>query len=123
MKTAALESIEQLEGIRNGKGISIIFKHNTSCPISKNTRANFEQNLALLPENTGVYFLGLLTFREKSDAIAEQFNVKHESPQILVIQDGECMFNQSLYDISAENAAEAIGSKQEIKPRSAGSEA
>ena len=110
MNSIALETPEQLDSIKSTKGYSVIFKHNTTCPISKNTRANFEKNVGLLPNDTNVYFLDLLTYRDISNAIAERFDVKHESPQLLVIKDGECKFHQSLYDISAEDAAQAISS-------------
>ena len=110
MNSIALENQEQLDNIQSAEGYSVIFKHNTTCPISKNTRADFEQNAGLLPNETNVYFLDLLTYRDISNAIAEKFDVKHQSPQLLVIKDGECKFHQSLYDISAEDAARAIDS-------------
>ena len=37
-----------------------------------------------------VYLLDLLNYRDLSNQIADDFNVKHESPQLLVIKDGEC---------------------------------
>ncbi|MFD2163551.1 bacillithiol system redox-active protein YtxJ [Paradesertivirga mongoliensis] len=110
MKTFSLETFEQLENLKSSGGCSVIFKHNTSCPISKNTLAAFEKNASSLPEGTNIYFLDLLSYRELSDAIADRFKVKHESPQILVISEGECRFHQSHYDISAEDAAAAIRS-------------
>ncbi|HEY0057249.1 MAG TPA: bacillithiol system redox-active protein YtxJ [Pedobacter sp.] len=110
MNSIALETQDQLENIKSAQGYSVIFKHNTTCPISKNTRADFEKNANLLPNETNIYFLDLLTYRDISNSIAEKFDVKHESPQLLVIKDGECKFHQSLYDISAEDAAQAINS-------------
>ncbi len=71
-------------------------------------RSKFEEEADMLPELNSVYFLDLLANRNLSDAIEEEFNVKHESPQLLLIKDGECIHNQSLYDISAEETAEAM---------------
>ncbi|MBC8054928.1 MAG: bacillithiol system redox-active protein YtxJ [Sphingobacteriaceae bacterium] len=110
MNTTPLEKQDQLEEIKSAQGYSVIFKHNTTCPISKNRRANFEKNVELLPQGTAIYFLDLLSYREISDAIATSFDVKHESPQLLLIKDGACTFHQSLYDISAEDTAGAIRS-------------
>lgn len=110
MKAIPLENSEQLENIKTAEGNSIIFKHNTSCPISRNCRADFEEKADLLPDGTAVYFLDLLNYREISDSIADKFNIKHESPQLLVIKNGRCFFHQSHYDISAEDAAKAIRS-------------
>lgn len=108
MKIISLEKIEQLDTILESESCLVIFKHNTSCPISKMARTNFETDAGLLPEDTPVCFLDLLNHREVSDAIAEKFNVKHESPQLLVIKNGACRFHRSLYDISAKETAEVI---------------
>ena len=46
------------------------------------------------------YFLDLIIFRSVSALIAETFQVHHESPQLLLIKDGECILDQSHGDIS-----------------------
>jgi bacillithiol system protein YtxJ len=103
-----LETEEQLSEIKRAKGYNVIFKHNTTCPISKSMRSKFEEEADTLPEVSSVYFLDLLANRNLSDGIEEKFNVRHESPQLLLIKNGECIHNQSLYDISAEETAGAI---------------
>ena len=42
-----------------------------------------------------VYFLDLLNFRDISNRIASMFNVRHQSPQILMIKDGNSIYNAS----------------------------
>src|ERR671920_300653 len=101
MEFTPLEKNTQLDGIKNANGITLIFKHNTTCPISKSMRAQFEREADSIPNVNSVYVLDLLTYRDLSDAIAQQFDVPHESPQLLVIRDGKCIHNQSLYNISA----------------------
>ncbi len=65
-----------------------IFKHSTRCSISKMVLNRFESNNDSV--FMSVYLLDLLNYRDLSNQIANDFNVKHESPQILVIKDGEC---------------------------------
>lgn len=108
MKNKPLENEQQLQDIINAKGISIIFKHNTTCPISKMTKTELEENASILPDEAPIYFLNLLRHRDISDEIASQFSVIHESPQVLLIKDGECVYDASLYDITAEELANAI---------------
>ncbi len=108
MKFIPLETAEQIGEIKKAKGYNIIFKHNTTCPISKSAKSRLEQDAPDFPQIKSVYYLDLLTFRDISDRIADEFSVPHESPQLLVIKDGACTFNQSLYKISAQEAAEAI---------------
>lgn len=61
-----------------------------------------------IPTDTSLYFLDLISYRAISAQIAETFQVHHESPQILLIKDGECVLDASHSDISAEEVAEVI---------------
>ena len=111
MKFIPLESEAQLEEIKEAKGYNVIFKHNTTCPISKGVRSQFEKESKTLTNVEAVYFLDLLEKRSISDSIAEMFDVEHQSPQLLLIKDGTCTYNEALYDISASATAEAIDDK------------
>ena len=101
MNIVPLDESGQLDLIKEAKGYTIIFKHNTTCPISKSTKSGFEKDAELFPEDTTTYLLDILNHRDLSDAIAKDFDIVHESPQLLLIKDGVCTFQQSLYDISA----------------------
>ena len=46
------------------------------------------------------YYLDLLEYRHISNAIAEKLNVFHESPQVLLVKNGECVYDASHLDIS-----------------------
>lgn len=109
MNWIPLEKIEQLQEIKNAPGYSVLFKHSTRCSISMMAKKKFELDWDALPENTPVYFLDLLSHRDISSAIAELFHVHHESPQLLLIKDGECIYDASHGEISADDTAEQIG--------------
>lgn len=111
MEFKKLETQKELESIQSNKGYSLIFKHNTSCPISMATKGSFEKQAHLLPDNTAIYVLDLLNYREISNGIAENFGIEHQSPQLLLIKDGKCILDQALYDISAKDAASLISSR------------
>jgi bacillithiol system protein YtxJ len=51
------------------------------------------------PENVDFHYLDLLNFRAISNEIATFFQVHHESPQVLLIKDGECIYDESHYGI------------------------
>jgi bacillithiol system protein YtxJ len=108
MEIKNLETPEQITEIKNAKGLRVIFKHNTTCAISNSVWPEFKQEADQIPGLARVYYLDLMANRDISDAVAEQFKVPHESPQMLLIKDGECIYNESLYDISAEKTAEAV---------------
>jgi bacillithiol system protein YtxJ len=84
----------------------VIFKHSTRCSISSMALNRLERDTA--PTNTNFYYLDLIKYRSISNAIAEQFDVYHESPQILVIKNGECTYDESHQGISMNEIAEQV---------------
>lgn len=103
-----LSDLEQLNNIKKANGYSLIFKHSTRCSVSSMAKRRFEMDWSAIPENTNLYFLDLLSYREISNKIAETFQVHHQSPQILLIKNGDCVLEASHSDISAEEVAEVI---------------
>jgi bacillithiol system protein YtxJ len=103
-----LDSIEQLESIGDAEGFSVIFKHSTRCSVSLIAKKRFEHDWDSIPESTSVYFLDLISNREVSNTIAQKFSVNHESPQLLLIKNGQCIYETSHGEISAEDLAEQM---------------
>lgn len=100
----------QISDIQKQNGYSLIFKHSTRCSVSLMAKRRFEMDWDALPEGTPLYFLDLISHRDISAQIAETFQVHHESPQILLIKDGDCILDASHGDISADEVAEMINS-------------
>ncbi len=108
MNWTQLQSTDQLNEIKNLPGYSIIFKHSTRCSISMMAKRRFELDWDSLPEEIPLYFLDLIQYREISNQIAQLFQVYHESPQLLLIKDGECILDQSHGGISIDEALTVI---------------
>ena len=102
MQWIELKSESQLDEIRNNskKRPQVIFKHSTRCSISSVALQRLERSAA--PSEADFYFLDLLQHRSLSNKIAEAFDVYHESPQILVIKNGECVYDESHMGISMD---------------------
>ena len=109
MKFIPLEDEAQLQEIKQSKGSQVIFKHNTTCPISKGVWKDLEQGVDELSGAGNLYYLDLLQHRDISNAIADEFGVEHQSPQILLIQDGKCTYHEWGYDITAKETAAHMG--------------
>ena len=74
----------------------LIFKHSTTCSISAAAKSRLERQWADAGlQNVKLYYLDLLRFRPISNEIAEKFGVRHESPQLLLIKQGECRYDAS----------------------------
>ena len=109
MNWNALNQKEQLEmiALKSNEKPQVIFKHSTTCSISQMALARFER--AVAPDTIDFYLLDLLNFRPISAAIAEKFQVHHESPQILLIKNGECIYDESHYGIMMDELVEQAG--------------
>ncbi len=108
MKWTLLESAEQLNNIKSQQGYSLIFKHSTRCSISMMAKKRFELDWEDLPEDMPLYFLDLIQHRDLSNQVAQLFNVHHESPQLLLVKNGECILDQSHGEISVEETVSEI---------------
>jgi bacillithiol system protein YtxJ len=84
----------------------VIFKHSTRCGTSSMVLSRLERSEP--PANIDFYFLDLVAHRNISDKIAEQFNVYHESPQILLIRNGECIYDESHMGIRMDEIEEQL---------------
>lgn len=101
----SLEGLEMLLAESDNKDV-VIFKHSTSCSISHMAKIRMEDKWDL--NEIDIYYLDLKRYRNISDAIAEKFNVYHESPQILLIRNRACIYDASHFDISVEELKESI---------------
>lgn len=105
-----ISSIEDIELIKTNSFTHpcLIFKHSTRCEISNVAKARIES----WKNKNAVecYFLDLIKYRELSDYIAEHFHVFHESPQILLISNGDCILDASHLDIRTSEIDEVVDS-------------
>lgn len=92
----------QLEEIRSGSTLQaqIIFKHSTRCSISSIAKSRLERSEQ--PANVQFHFLDLIKYRGISNKVEELFDVQHESPQVLIIKNGSCIYDESHNGISME---------------------
>ncbi len=87
----------------------IIFKHSTRCSISSMTlsrleRAWNEQEM----EGADIFYLDLIRHRDVSQKVADSFRVPHQSPQLLLIHNGQCVYDTSHMGISYRALKEQI---------------
>ena len=103
MNWLKLESIDQLRTIREkSKEFSIlIFKHSTTCSISRTALDRLERNWKEEEMNdVKPFYLDLLKHRDVSRQIADEFSVEHQSPQVLLIENGHAVYDRSHFDIN-----------------------
>jgi bacillithiol system protein YtxJ len=100
--------LEEIKALSHDKPV-LIFKHSTRCSISSMSLDRLlrnwksEDSARVIP-----YYLDLIAFRSISDQIEDFFGVPHESPQVLLIKDGQVVYDESHYSISYPAIMEKI---------------
>jgi bacillithiol system protein YtxJ len=73
----------------------LIFKHSTRCGLSSTAKFQLDGALENLSNVFDLHYLDLLSHRNVSNAIAEQLDVPHASPQVIVVQQGKAAYDLS----------------------------
>jgi bacillithiol system protein YtxJ len=103
-----LNDEQQLHGLKelSKQKAQLIFKHSTRCSISSMTKSRLERSPQ--PDSIDFYCLDLIKHRQLSQKIAEDFCVYHESPQVLLIKDGKCVYEESHSGIQMDEIIEQL---------------
>ncbi|NCT95288.1 MAG: bacillithiol system redox-active protein YtxJ [Chitinophagaceae bacterium] len=106
MNWITLDAPEQINTIKelSNQRPQVIFKHSTRCSISSMVKNRLERSDS--PQDIDFYYLDLLAHRPLSQSIADTFDVYHESPQVLLIVKGECIYDESHHGISMDELVE-----------------
>ncbi len=93
----ALADLQQIQEIkeRSKTKTQVVFKHSTSCGISRMVLNRFVDAYALTENDLDLYYLDLLSYRNVSNEVGYTFQVMHESPQLLVIKNGVVVAHSS----------------------------
>lgn len=83
------------------KGFVILLKHSDTCPISAAAYKEFSEFLE--ENNVDAYYLVVQESRDVSKKVEEDFEVKHESPQILFLKDNKVMWTDSHYGVNKKS--------------------
>lgn len=98
---ASLEEIHRLSSTSGIKAVAI-YKHSTRCHVCSMVKRLLQDHWHFETKDLPLYYLDLLQFREISNAIASKYGVVHQSPQLLVIKGGKCIYTASQGDINVQ---------------------
>lgn len=99
-----LDSVEQLESLFQQSHAEpvILFKHSNSCGISSGVFNEVSQ------VEGDVNLIIVQNARTVSNLLAERTGIRHESPQAIVLKQGEPVYHASHYDITAEEISSSV---------------
>lgn len=99
-KIIQASQLEEIKALSEEKPV-LIFKHSTRCSISSMSLDRMLRNWkATDEEKLTVFYLDLIEYRGVSDLVASNFGIPHESPQVILIKNGEAVYDNSHYGIS-----------------------
>jgi bacillithiol system protein YtxJ len=86
----------------------LIYKHSTRCSISVMAKNRLESKWDISEEEIIPVYLDLLTYRDISNEVESRFGIQHESPQLLLIKEGQCVYSASHSQISVRSLKENL---------------
>jgi bacillithiol system protein YtxJ len=112
-ESSALEDLVQ----RSHQKPVVIFKHSLTCPISSSAfrqMKDYEGEIALVEVQYA---------RELSNEIESRLGVRHESPQVIVLRNGQVVWDASHFKVTADAVADAVSKAKTQKQEAVGSSA
>ncbi len=88
----------------------LLLKHSLTCPVSSAAWEAYQGFLAGRSEGDGMLYalVEIQNARDVSAAAADRLGIRHESPQVLLVKEGKCLWNASHWDVTEASLAEAL---------------
>ncbi len=86
----------------------LIFKHSATCGTSAMAAEEIGDLIAGAPLDADIYLLRIQAARAVSDEVSRRLRVRHESPQVLLIQDGHVVWSASHFRVTAAAVLAAL---------------
>ncbi|MFB7638115.1 bacillithiol system redox-active protein YtxJ [Peribacillus butanolivorans] len=101
-----IDSEEQFNELLNEETF-LLFKHSLTCPVSAEAYEQYEKYMAVNEELKTAY-LAVQEARPLSNYVAETFDIKHQSPQVILFKNGKPAWNESHWRITYDSLTKAI---------------
>jgi bacillithiol system protein YtxJ len=105
-----IKALEELDAVlaHSATRPTLIFKHSPTCGTSAQAHEEIESLLDEGPVPADVYLISVRASRAVSNAVAERFNLRHESPQVLLVREGAMVWNASHFRVTAASLRAAL---------------
>lgn len=86
----------------------LIYKHSNRCSVCFVAKGNLEKGSETILQHADMHYLDVVKNRDVSNSIASDLDVRHESPQAIVVEDGEVIWHASHGGIDSEKIIEVF---------------
>ena len=88
----------------------LLFKHSRHCGTSFEALDELHTHIETAAPGLAAYkMITVQTHRPVSDAVAQRFGIRHETPQAILLRDGKAIWNASHFRITASQLNHALG--------------
>ena len=86
----------------------LIYKHSNRCSVSFMAKQQLEEFAEEISDKANLFMIDVIHQRGLSNAIASELNVRHESPQVIILNDQEVFWKGSHYEIKGKDILYAL---------------
>ena len=91
----------------------IVFKHSTACPISANAWREVQAFIKDSPNEILTALIKVIEKRDISNQAASVLGIKHQSPQVLLVDNRKVVWHSSHYSVTKENIVKALAGESQ----------
>jgi bacillithiol system protein YtxJ len=89
--------------------MKLILKHSPRCPVSIRAKGEVSRFLKNFTESLDFELVDIIENRERSNEIVQETGIEHESPQVILLDDGgNCIWHDSHRSITRERLKTVI---------------
>ncbi len=105
-----ISGIENIDAIlqASSEKPQLIYKHSHRCSVCILAKEELEEISDQVLDSTDLYMINVIHQRDLSNAIASTFDVRHESPQVIIIKDGEVAWKGSHWAIKGKDILDEL---------------
>ncbi|NIK11036.1 bacillithiol system redox-active protein YtxJ [Alkalibacillus almallahensis] len=85
---------------------AILLKHSLTCPISAEAKGHVESFAT--NHEIPAYIIHIQENRDLSNQVAEELNIKHQSPQVFYIKQGNVEYHTSHFEIKEDQLENVV---------------
>ncbi|RNC85950.1 MAG: bacillithiol system redox-active protein YtxJ [Balneola sp.] len=106
-----LTATEQVEDVfkDSNSAPQIILKHSNSCGTSYFAKKNVESISEEERKGAPIHLIDVIRSRPISIYLGDKVSIRHESPQVFVIKNGEVIWSASHGGVNTRNILQALG--------------
>lgn len=86
----------------------LVFKHSTSCPVSAEAHEHFVRYLKQPQPGIAYAYVRVIESRPVSNHIAQTLQVKHQSPQAILVRDGQAVWHDSHWRLTEDKFKQTL---------------